>query len=127
MQLAIIAAIVTAIVGVLFAMQNNVAVTVNVLLWRFDSSLAMVLLVSLALGALAVALLTTPGALKNQWQAARLKRRIATLEDACEHLCQRVAELESSGPAPASTREEPPYVGLKQLITGVSEKEPPQT
>lgn len=127
MQLAIIAAIATAIVGVLFAMQNNVAVTVNVLFWRFDSSLAMVLLVSLALGALAVALLTTPGALKNQWQAVRLKRRIATLEETCEYQRQRIDELASSVPIPVSTREEPPYVGLKQLIACVSDKEPPRT
>ena len=55
MQLAVIAAIAAAIVGVAFAMQNNVPVTVNVLLWRFDSSLAMVLLLALALGARAVA------------------------------------------------------------------------
>jgi len=48
MQLAIIAAILTAIVGVAFSMQNDVPVTVNFMLWRFDSSLAMVLLLALA-------------------------------------------------------------------------------
>lgn len=53
MQLTLIAAIVTAIVGVAFAMQNNVPVTVNLLAWRCDSSLAMVLLLALALGAIA--------------------------------------------------------------------------
>ena len=47
MQLTIIAAILISILGVAFAMQNNVPVTVNFLLWRLDSSLAMVLLLSL--------------------------------------------------------------------------------
>ena len=36
MQLTIIAAIFVAIAGVFFAMQNNIPVTVNFLLWRFD-------------------------------------------------------------------------------------------
>lgn len=55
MQLTIIIAIFVAIAGGIFAMQNNVPVTVNFLLWRFDSSLAMVLLLSLALGAIIAA------------------------------------------------------------------------
>ena len=56
MQLTIIAAILISILGVAFAMQNNVPVTVNFLLWRLDSSLAMVLLLALALGAIIIAL-----------------------------------------------------------------------
>ena len=80
MQLTIIAAIFTSIVGVAFAMQNNVPVTVNFLLWRFDSSLAMVLLLALALGAIVIAFLTTPATLRSQWLMKRQKRRIEELE-----------------------------------------------
>ena len=94
MQLAIIAAIGTAIVGVAFAMQNNLPVTVNFMLWRFDSSLAMVLLLAVASGAMVVALLTTPATLKSQWQLARQKRRIAELERAGDSQRGRIAELE---------------------------------
>jgi len=83
MQLKIIAAIFFAMVGVVFSMQNHVPVTVNFLLWRFDSSLALVLLSSLALGAIIVALLTTPATVRRQWQLARQKRRIEELERIC--------------------------------------------
>ena len=119
MQLAIIAAILTAIVGVAFAMQNNVPVTVNFLLWRFDSSLAMVLLLALAFGAIIVALLTTPATLRWQWQLARQKRRIAELENTCDGQRGRIAELERQIPVEAAAAAAPrPYVGLKELIAG---------
>lgn len=118
MQLAIIAAIAAAIVGVAFAMQNNVPVTVNFLLWRFDSSLAMVLLLALAFGAIIVALLTTPATLRWQWQLARQKRRIEELERTGEDQRGRIAELESHIPAGTAAAEPRPYVGLKQLIAG---------
>ena len=89
MQLMIIAAIFVGIGAVAFAMQNNLPVTVNFLLWRFDSSLAMVLLLALATGAIVVALLTTPGTLRRQWQLARQRRQLDELEKRCE--AQRTA------------------------------------
>ena len=99
MQLIVIATIAVAIVGVAFAMQNNVPVTVNFLLWRFDSSLAMVLLLALAFGASIVALLTTPATLKRQWQFARQKRRIEELERIGEDQRRRISELQKAASA----------------------------
>lgn len=83
MQLKIIAAIFFAMVGVVFSMQNNIPVTVNFLLWRFDSSLALVLMAALALGAIIVALLTTLATIRRRWQLIRQKRRIEELERIC--------------------------------------------
>lgn len=83
MQLKVIAAILVAMAGVIFATQNNVPVTVNFLLWRFDSSLALVLLSALALGAIIIALLTTPDMVRRQWRQSRQKRRIEELEGIC--------------------------------------------
>lgn len=118
MQLAVISAILTAIVAVFFAMQNNVPVTVNFLFWRFDSSLAMVLMLALALGATVIALLSTPAALKAQWRQSRQKRRIEALEKTIEDQRRRIADLESHLPANPDGAASRPYVGLKQLITG---------
>lgn len=118
MQLTIIAAILTAAVGVVFAMQNNVPVTVNFLVWRFDSSLAMVLLLALALGAVTVALTTTPGTLKRQWRLSRQKRRIDELEKTCDDQRRHIADLEAQVPQPEPTAKPSSFVGLKQLITG---------
>lgn len=63
MQLLTIYAILFTIGGVMFTLQNDVPVMVSFALWQFDGSLAQMLLISLALGALIAALVPfrTPG------------------------------------------------------------------
>jgi uncharacterized integral membrane protein len=94
MQLTVILSIVVAIGGVSFALQNNVPVTVNFLVWRFDSTLAMVLLVALALGALIVALVSTPATLKAQWNVARLRKQLDAANSSLVASQRKVSELE---------------------------------
>jgi uncharacterized integral membrane protein len=84
MQLLTILGIGIALAAVLFALQNNASVTVSFLLWRFDSSLAMVLLLALAAGALIVALVSMPRAFKLRWTLARQRKEIARLKADCE-------------------------------------------
>lgn len=79
MQLIMILGIAVAAIGVAFALQNNVPVTVTFLVWRFDSTLAVVLLVALGLGAIIVALVSTPSVLSRQWLLSRQRREIASL------------------------------------------------
>jgi len=98
-QLAILIGLAVAIGAVAFALQNNVPVTVTFLLWRIDSALAMVLLLAVALGALIVALLSTPAVLRLQWNVTRQRRQIAALEQANSELRSEVARL-SAGAAP---------------------------
>jgi uncharacterized integral membrane protein len=129
MQLFLILGIVFAIGAVTFALQNSVPVTVVFAFWRYDSSLAVVLLVALALGALIAGLVSTPSVLKGQWAGARLRRQVASLEDDKASLERRVRELESElpqkTPAPVPAAEEAaPYVGLKSLMMGSEEEKP---
>ena len=129
MQLLLILGIVFAIGAVTFALQNSVPVTVIFGFWRYDSSLALVLLVALALGALIAALVSTPSVIKGQWAGARLRRQVASLEDDRTSLERRVRELESETaqktPAPVPAAEEAaPYVGLKALMMGGEEEKP---
>lgn len=93
MQLTILIGLAVAIGAVAFALQNNVPVTVTFLLWRFDSALAMVLLIAVAIGALIVALFSTPAVLRLQWLAARQKRQISALEQANGDLRAEIARL----------------------------------
>lgn len=102
MQIKIFAAILVALGGVVFAMQNNVPVTVNFLLWRFDSSLALVLLSSLALGAVIVALLTMPDTVRRQLRILRQKRRIDELENICAVQKRQLADAAHKQHAPDS-------------------------
>lgn len=94
MQLITILGIAVAIAAVAFALQNNVPVTVTFLLWRFDSSLAMVLLLALALGAIIVALVSTPRALRSQWLLSRQRSEIAALKAAESELEKKLSVLE---------------------------------
>jgi len=100
MQLAVILGIVIAVIGVAFAMQNIIPVTVVFLLWRFEGSLAVIVIASIALGALAIALVSLPAALRSRWTISRQGRELAALKETSANLRSRVAELErrSGGP-----------------------------
>ena len=60
MQLALIFGIVIAAGAVIFALQNNIPVTVTLGLWGFDGSLALLLLLALGLGVLVAGLVSSP-------------------------------------------------------------------
>lgn len=127
MQLMLIFGILFAIGSVTFALQNNIPVTVTFAIWRFESSLAMVLLLALGLGATIAALLSSPTVIRGQWTASCLRRQLAGLEEEKSVLERRVSELEIElarlSPASVQEREEEkPYVGLKVLLTGASSK-----
>ena len=121
MQLFLILGISFAIGAVSFALQNDVPVTVMFSNWRFDGSLAVVLLVALDLGSLIAALVSTPSAIEGQWIRVRLRRQIASVEKDKEIPERRVRELEleiaqlCSEPAPLAEGPKP-YVGLKSML-----------
>jgi len=80
MQLQLIAAIIVAILAVVFALQNAVPITVSFLTWRFESSLALVLLITLALGILMSLLVSVPSMIKRRKKISNQKKKIQKLE-----------------------------------------------
>lgn len=117
MQLITIVAMLVAAGGVVFALQNDIPAGVTFLLWRFDSSLAIILLLTLALGGFIVALVSTPSTLRRQWAAARQGKRVAELEKTCTAQQKTIAELEKLIPVAEQESADPrPYVGLKQIF-----------
>ena len=80
-QLFLIIALCIAISAVIFALQNSVPVTVSFLIWKFESSLALVLLISLGLGVLVSFLLSIPTMIKRNWSISNYKKRIQELEE----------------------------------------------
>ena len=92
MQLITILGIAVAVVSVAFALQNNVPVTLTFLIWRFDSTLAMVLLLALGLGAIMVALVSMPTALRKQWLLSRQRKEIASLNATLKELQTGIAD-----------------------------------
>ena len=80
MQVFLLIALVIALIGVMFALQNIVPVTVAFLTWTWEGSLALVLFVALLGGALVSFLASVPALVKGRWTANGLRRRIGALE-----------------------------------------------
>jgi len=80
MQLQLIVAIIVAILAVVFALQNAVPITVSFLTWRFESSLALVLLTTLALGILMSLLVSVPSMVKTRKMISSQKKKIRELD-----------------------------------------------
>ena len=80
MQLWLIIAIVVAILAVIFALQNAIPITVSFLTWKFESSLALVLLIAIALGVLMSLMVSVPSKIKNMKLILNQKRKINELE-----------------------------------------------
>lgn len=134
MQLGLIVGIICAIGAVLFALQNVAAVTVTLGFWSFDGSLALVLLITLGLGALIAGLVSSPAVIRLQWNVARLGRQVADLERKLGDEARRNEEMRvelaqvraaagDSGEPPRKAQEKP-YVGLRALIAGGEEQNP---
>jgi putative membrane protein len=78
-QFYLILALVLAILVAIFAVQNAQEVSVRFLLWTFQSSVVVVILISLGVGALLAALISLP-------QTLKARRRLRESERQREHL-----------------------------------------
>lgn len=81
MPILIVAAIVIAFFAIAFALQNNSLVAINLLVWNYQGSLAIVLLSTLAIGVLIGLLVVIPAVLKRGWRISRAKRQATALEE----------------------------------------------
>ena len=82
MQLWLIMAIVIAMLVVIFALQNAIPITVSFLTWKFESSLALILLITIALGVLMSLLVSVPSKIKKIKIILNQKKKIQELENA---------------------------------------------
>ncbi len=80
----LIFALLIALVAVVFALQNFIPVTVTFLLWDISGSLALVLLLTLALGILIGLLVAAPGLVRRQLKVSSHRKTISKLEKELE-------------------------------------------
>ena len=85
MVLYVIIALAMAVLATVFALQNAVPVTVTVLRWKYESSLALVLLAALTTGAVIGLMSTMPALLKKKWAISSQRRRLKDLERDLNH------------------------------------------
>ena len=81
MQFFIVLALVIAIVIVLFAVQNSVIVTVSLLSFHYDGSLALILVVVFTLGLFVGILISVPSLVRKSSDVREQKRRVKQLEE----------------------------------------------
>ncbi|HWH16448.1 MAG TPA: LapA family protein [Candidatus Paceibacterota bacterium] len=67
--------------ALLFALQNTGVTALTFLGWQFESSLALLILIAFASGALTALLVSLPSALRDGFRIMRLKRENKTLVD----------------------------------------------
>ena len=96
MQIFVFLALIIAVIAVIFAVQNTLIVTVSFLIWKFNGSLALVLLLAIAVGALISFLASSPTLVRGKWSLRSQRKRTNELESNLNASTQRVAELESS-------------------------------
>lgn len=81
MPILVIFALVISLLAILFALQNASSIFINFLVWRFYGSLALILLLTLALGVIIGLLVTIPSILKRGWLSSRRKHQLSQLEE----------------------------------------------
>ncbi|MEC4985893.1 MAG: LapA family protein [Oscillatoria sp. PMC 1068.18] len=84
LRLLLISGLLIAFLAIVFALQNASFIAVNFLLWRFQGSLALILLLTLALGVIAGILVCSPIVIKRNWKIASVKKKIKEMERVLE-------------------------------------------
>jgi len=113
MQLQLIVAIIVAILAVVFALQNAVPITVSFLTWRFESSLALVLLITLALGILMSLLVSVPSMIKRRKIISNQKKKIQVLESSLQRENKSKIREETGGKTEEEIESEEPELPLE--------------
>jgi putative membrane protein len=81
MQSFLIVALGLAILTVIFALQNTIPVGVTFLIWKFEGSLALVLMLTFALGVLVSFLVSIPAIVKRRSAISNQMKKIEELEN----------------------------------------------
>ena len=114
MQIFLFFALIISVLAVFFAVQNNAPTTVSFAMWKFNGSLALVLLVAVAAGALISFFVSLPTNLKTRWTIRQQRKRLSELESSLatvrgqlEEAQKMLGEPVKPDPLPAAPPEAP--------------------
>ena len=80
MQIFLFFALFIAVLAVIFAIQNNDQTIVQFAIWKFEESQALVLLITLAAGALISFFFSLPSNIKTRWTIRQQRKKLNELE-----------------------------------------------
>lgn len=115
MQAILILALLIMIVAVVFALQNTAPVVVSFFFWKFQGSLALVLLFALLTGALVSILLSVPGFARNRWSIASMRKKIASLETSLNEARGKIDALQMPPATPTPPASPQPASGGSEV------------
>jgi len=95
MQIFLIIALIIAIIAVIFAVQNTIMVTLAFLAWHITQPLAVVLLITLAAGALISIFLSLPSNVRTRWGLRQQKKRLTDLDTQLQEAQNRLNDLDT--------------------------------
>ncbi len=91
MRLYIVSGLAIAFLAILFALQNTNLVTINLLGLQYQQSLALVLLLTLAIGVIVGLLVSIPAVIRRGWRVSRFQKQTDTLSGLLQDTEQQVA------------------------------------
>jgi len=101
MQIFLFFALIISILAVIFAVQNTAPTTISFAIWDFKGSLALVLLVALAAGALISFFASLPSNLRARWILRQQRKKITDLEKSLATVRSELEEAQKRlNPAP---------------------------
>jgi putative membrane protein len=101
-------ALLLALVVTIFAVQNNEPTNITFITWETEGSLALVLMITFALGILIGLLVSTPGSIKRRLQFTDLKKHLQSLEKELEEAVKPSEVAAEEKPVTEPTAEEKP-------------------
>ena len=105
----LIVALVIALLAVVFALQNTMAITISFLAWTVTGSLSLVVLITLVIGIVIGLLVLAPSTIKKSFTVSNHIKRIGALEKELDEHKAKIAELQIPRPVtpPPSSIEAP--------------------
>ena len=95
MQFFLFFALFIAILAIIFAVQNNSMTGVSFFVWDFEGSLALILLIAMAAGALISFFVSLPTNVKVRWTVRNQKKKLAELEASLVEHQQKLDEMQN--------------------------------
>ena len=89
----LIVALILAVFAIIFALQNAASVTLTFLLWSFQGSLALVVIVTLLAGVLITLLALAPALVRGRLRVRSHRKRVTELEGTLEEHKRQLEEL----------------------------------
>lgn len=84
MVFSLVLALIVGVIAGFFALQNQIPVTVTFFRWHYEGSLGLILVTTLACGALTATLMLTPPLARRYWTILLQRRKIKKLEKQIE-------------------------------------------